>query len=145
MRHCSAWAVAFALALSGVITLPARAAAQRFPRPAASLFAHELDVRLHWLNGSGALYRQHVRHVSRRSHARRARLLVAAWAGVAACESGGDWAADTGNGYYGGLQFDESTWAAYGGTAYAPRADFASPAEQVTVAERVPYDAWPSC
>ena len=50
------------------------------------------------------------------------------WSGVAQCESGGNWSINTGNGYYGGLQFSQSTWAGYGGTAYAPRADLASPA-----------------
>src|SRR3712207_4131601 len=53
------------------------------------------------------------------------------WSGVADCESGGDWSINTGNGYYGGLQFSQSTWEAYGGTAYASRADLASPAEQI--------------
>ncbi|MCF6526653.1 transglycosylase family protein, partial [Streptomyces sp. JJ36] len=71
------------------------------------------------------------------------------WDRVAACESGGDWDINTGNGYYGGLQFAQSTWEAYGGTAYAPRADLASRAEQVAVAERVlggqGPGAWPVC
>jgi hypothetical protein len=71
------------------------------------------------------------------------------WNAVAACESGGNWAADTGNGYYGGLQFSQQTWDAYGGTSYAPLASEASPAEQVTVAQRVLADqgpgAWPVC
>src|SRR5215217_9632388 len=55
------------------------------------------------------------------------------WTGVAKCESGGNWSINTGNGYYGGLQFSASTWSAYGGGAYAPRADLASPAEQIAV------------
>lgn len=42
------------------------------------------------------------------------------WEKVARCESGGDWDINTGNGYYGGLQFSQSTWEAYGGTAHAP-------------------------
>jgi transglycosylase-like protein/LysM domain-containing protein len=71
------------------------------------------------------------------------------WSGVAACESGGNWQINTGNGYYGGLQFSQSTWAGYGGTALAPRADLASPAQQITVAERVlagqGIGAWPVC
>lgn len=71
------------------------------------------------------------------------------WDRVAGCESGGDWRINTGNGYYGGLQFDQPTWAAYGGTAYAPRADLASRAEQITVAEAVLAgqgpQAWPVC
>ena len=47
---------------------------------------------------------------------------VSTWNKVAACESSGDWSINTGNGYYGGLQFTQSTWEAYGGTAYARRA-----------------------
>jgi LysM repeat protein len=71
------------------------------------------------------------------------------WDGVAQCESGGNWQINTGNGYYGGLLFSQSTWAAEGGTAYAARADLASPAQQVAVAEKVlatqGIGAWPVC
>lgn len=71
------------------------------------------------------------------------------WDKVAKCESGSNWKTNTGNGYYGGLQFSRSTWAAYGGAAYAPRADQATRAQQITVAERVLKDqgpgAWPVC
>ncbi len=57
------------------------------------------------------------------------------WDAVAQCESSGNWSINTGNGYYGGLQFSQSTWEAYGGLAYAPRADLASKSEQIAVAE----------
>ncbi|WEO99557.1 transglycosylase family protein [Streptomyces sp. FXJ1.172] len=71
------------------------------------------------------------------------------WDRVAGCESGGDWSTNTGNGNYGGLQFTEPTWVAYGGTAYAPRADLASRAAQINVAEAVLArqgpGAWPVC
>jgi len=71
------------------------------------------------------------------------------WSGVAQCESSGNWHINTGNGYYGGLQFLQDTWAGYGGVAYAPRADLATPGQQVTVAERVlvgqGIGAWPVC
>ncbi|MBM7804902.1 hypothetical protein JOD57_000739 [Geodermatophilus bullaregiensis] len=71
------------------------------------------------------------------------------WTGVAQCESGGNWSTNTGNGYYGGLQFSQATWAGYGGTALAPRADLATPAEQVAIAENVlagqGIGAWPTC
>jgi resuscitation-promoting factor RpfA len=71
------------------------------------------------------------------------------WSGVAQCESGGNWSINTGNGYYGGLQFSASTWSAYGGGAYAARADLASPAQQIAVAEQVlagqGIGAWPTC
>lgn len=58
------------------------------------------------------------------------------WDNVAQCESSGDWSINTGNGYYGGLQFSQSTWEAYGGLDYAPRADLASPSAQKAVAEK---------
>jgi uncharacterized protein YabE (DUF348 family) len=64
---------------------------------------------------------------------------AAMWDRVAQCESGGNWSINTGNGYYGGLQFSASTWLAYGGADFASRADLASRAEQITVANRV-YD-----
>jgi septal ring factor EnvC (AmiA/AmiB activator) len=71
------------------------------------------------------------------------------WDAVALCESSGNWNINTGNGYYGGLQFSQSTWAAYGGTAYAPRADLATKSQQIAVAERVlaaqGAGAWPVC
>ncbi|MFE7353649.1 transglycosylase family protein [Streptomyces sp. NPDC057543] len=71
------------------------------------------------------------------------------WDRVAECESGGMWSADLGNGFYGGLQFSQETWKAYGGESYAERADLASRAQQIAVAEKVLEDrgprAWPSC
>lgn len=71
------------------------------------------------------------------------------WDAVAACESGGNWGINTGNGYHGGLQFSPSTWAAYGGTQYAPTADQASKAQQIAIAEKVlagqGKGAWPVC
>jgi murein DD-endopeptidase MepM/ murein hydrolase activator NlpD len=74
---------------------------------------------------------------------------VGTWNKVAACESGNDWAVNTGNGYYGGLQFSQSTWEAYGGRAYAPRADQATREQQIAVAEKVLEGqgpgAWPVC
>ncbi|AXL92593.1 hypothetical protein C4J65_33180 [Streptomyces sp. CB09001] len=59
------------------------------------------------------------------------------WDAIAACESSGNWQANTGNGYYGGLQFARSSWIAAGGLEYAPRADLATRAEQIAVAERL--------
>jgi hypothetical protein len=60
------------------------------------------------------------------------------------CESGGDYSINTGNGYYGGYQFDSGTWDAYGDPAYA-EAHLAPPAVQDAAAASVPYDAWPNC
>lgn len=74
---------------------------------------------------------------------------AATWNKVAACESSGNWSVNTGNGYYGGLQFTRSTWAAFGGTRYAPRADLATREQQIAVAEKVlggqGPGAWPVC
>ncbi|MBM7808539.1 nucleoid-associated protein YgaU [Geodermatophilus bullaregiensis] len=71
------------------------------------------------------------------------------WDAVAQCESSGNWSINTGNGYYGGLQFSQSTWAAFGGLDHAPRADLASKAQQIAVAERTldvqGPGAWPTC
>ncbi|MFI1764345.1 transglycosylase family protein [Streptomyces sp. NPDC020800] len=71
------------------------------------------------------------------------------WDAVAQCEAGGNWSINTGNGYYGGLQFSASTWAAYGGTAYAAQANQATKAQQIAVAEKVlaaqGKGAWPVC
>jgi Transglycosylase-like domain len=66
------------------------------------------------------------------------------WDAVAQCESGGNWSINTGNGYYGGLQFDSPTWDAYGDPRYA-EAHLAPPAVQVAAAESLPYDGWPNC
>ncbi|MFD6280020.1 transglycosylase family protein [Streptomyces sp. NPDC060209] len=71
------------------------------------------------------------------------------WDRVAECESNGRWNINTGNGYHGGLQFAPSTWRAYGGGKYAPRADLATRSEQIAVGERVARSqgmgAWPTC
>jgi LysM repeat protein len=71
------------------------------------------------------------------------------WSAIAACESGGNWNANTGNGFYGGLQFTQSTWQAYGGGQYASSADQASASQQIAVAQRVlagqGIGAWPVC
>lgn len=71
------------------------------------------------------------------------------WDRVAACESSGNWHINTGNGFYGGLQFVQSTWVGYGGRAYAPRADLATKAQQIAIAQRVLASqgpgAWPVC
>jgi hypothetical protein len=71
------------------------------------------------------------------------------WAAIAACESGGEWSANTGNGFYGGLQFSEGTWLAYGGGQYASSANLASESQQIAVADRVlagqGIGAWPVC
>ena len=71
------------------------------------------------------------------------------WGRVAECESSRRWHINTGNGYYGGLQFSYRTWVGFHGRKYAPRADRATRAEQIEVARRVlavqGRNAWPVC
>jgi LysM repeat protein len=73
----------------------------------------------------------------------------AQWDRLAQCESGGNWAINTGNGFYGGLQFTRGTWLAYGGGAYAPTANKATREEQIEIGAKVAagqgWGAWPSC
>jgi len=68
------------------------------------------------------------------------------WDRIAQCESGGNWSINTGNGYYGGLQFNEPTWLSNGGAVYAQRADLATKAEQIAIADKVRaargYEPW---
>jgi uncharacterized protein YabE (DUF348 family) len=73
----------------------------------------------------------------------------ATWDALAKCESGGNWADNTGNGFYGGIQFDQNTWVRQGGLRYAPRADLATRREQIAIAQvtraRQGWGAWPAC
>lgn len=68
------------------------------------------------------------------------------WDAIAQCESGGNWAINTGNGYYGGLQFSPSTWSSNGGVGMPNQA---SRSEQIRIAENVlrtqGIGAWPTC
>jgi murein DD-endopeptidase MepM/ murein hydrolase activator NlpD len=71
------------------------------------------------------------------------------WDSLSRCESGGNWSANTGNGYVGGLQFLPQTWIAHGGGEFAPSADLATRTEQIVIADRVlasqGWAAWPAC
>ncbi|SDE35470.1 resuscitation-promoting factor [Rhodococcus tukisamuensis] len=71
------------------------------------------------------------------------------WDALAKCEATGNWAINTGNGYYGGVQFDQNTWERQGGLKYAPRADLATREEQIAIATKTQrtqgWGAWPSC
>jgi len=118
------------------------------PDGRAGAAGHDLDdlaeAVLPWLDGGGA-----------RPVPRPVRLPAAAsdgsvWDRLAQCESSGNWDIATGNGYFGGLQFDDPTWRAHGGTEFAPRADRATREEQILVATRLRddrrgYGAWPAC
>ncbi len=71
------------------------------------------------------------------------------WERLASCESGGNWHINTGNGYYGGVQFSDATWDGNGGERFARRADLATKAEQIVIAEKVldarGWSPWPAC
>ncbi len=76
---------------------------------------------------------------------------TATWNRLAGCESGGNWHINSGNGYYGGLQFSQGTWDAMGGKKYASRADLASAQEQMAIGENLlrathwSWRSWPVC
>ena len=67
------------------------------------------------------------------------------WDNVAECESGGDWSTNTGNGFYGGLQFTIGTWLSAGGGRYASRADLATREQQIAIASTLALSNWPYC
>ena len=71
------------------------------------------------------------------------------WDALSRCEAGGNWAINTGNGFFGGVQFDQNTWERSGGLRYAARADLATREEQIAIAEitraRQGWGAWPTC
>ncbi|MBY6414759.1 transglycosylase family protein [Rhodococcus sp. BP-252] len=73
----------------------------------------------------------------------------AIWDALAQCEATGNWAINTGNGFYGGVQFDQNTWERQGGLRYAPRADLATREEQIAIASVTQksqgWGAWPAC
>ncbi|WP_298175802.1 resuscitation-promoting factor [Saccharomonospora sp.] len=74
----------------------------------------------------------------------------AVWDALAQCESGGNWSINTGNGYYGGLQFNKQTWDAYGGSQYAAYPHEATREQQIAIATKLrdargDYGAWPAC
>lgn len=71
------------------------------------------------------------------------------WDQLAQCESGGNWSINTGNGYFGGIQFSTQSWLAAGGGQYAPRADLATREQQIAIGEKLKsmqgWGAWPAC
>ncbi|WP_417286942.1 transglycosylase family protein [Corynebacterium variabile] len=118
-----------------------------------------VTVRIHTLNGvetnRDELKREEIKpateRVVRRGTGSSAPSVAdgSVWDQLAQCEATGDWSINTGNGFSGGLQFTPSTWAAFGGTEYAPEAYMASREEQIAVAEKVQaaqgWGAWPAC
>ncbi len=110
-------------------------------------YAWQLRIRTRQYREAHHYARVLERYIRARRHSAPTRTLSSSspWDSVARCESGGNWATNTGNGYYGGLQFDHGTWAAHGGLQYAYNADGATREQQIAVASRVTYDAWPHC
>lgn len=74
---------------------------------------------------------------------------IVKWVNLASCESGNDWHIDSGNGFFGGVQFDRGTWKRYGGSLFGRTANLASPIQQVAIAEQTlkvqGRSAWPAC
>jgi resuscitation-promoting factor RpfB len=113
------------------------------------------NVTLLFVFENGRLASKHVtqQHVLKKPRAKVVRVGTKVpdgpWDRLAQCESGGNWHINTGNGYYGGLQFSSGTWLAYGGGKFASRADLASRDEQIAIAEKVlknqGWGAWPAC
>ncbi len=118
-----------------------------YKRHSAGYWAWQLRVRTRQYWEAHHYARVLERYIRARRHPAPTRTLYASspWDAVAQCESGGNWHANTGNGYYGGLQFDQGTWLANRGGQYASRADLATREQQIAVASRVTYDAWPHC
>lgn len=116
-----------ALALVPLLAAPARAAA---PAPVTAPAPDSVPAALPGVPAAASVARS-------------------VWNDLAACESSGDWHINSGNGFYGGLQFYQPTWEMFGGLEYAARADLATPAEQIAVAEKVQraqgWGAWPVC
>jgi LysM repeat protein len=117
------------------------------PRAGASAHPTHRRVRHHGVKHDSTAHHQttthHVRHVSGTSSGS---VGSGVWDRIAACESGGNWHINTGNGYYGGLQFTLQSWHAVGGTG---RPDQASRETQIKMAERLQriqgWGAWPVC
>jgi LysM repeat protein len=130
--HVPAWMARDALAASTPAQAPAQAQAQA-PAPAASVSSQQSDPPASAQTSAPAP----------------ATSSGANWSAIAACESGGNWSTNTGNGFYGGLQFTQQTWLAYGGGQYASSANQASESQQIAVAQQVlagqGIGAWPVC
>jgi hypothetical protein len=161
--------VAAALAVTltvGVLAATTRPAPGRVATPASAAAAAPLEPDLLPMRAphraSRGVPRRPLPHQHARPRVRTARTSVSAhvaapaassggldWDAVARCESGGNWHDNTGNGYFGGLQMDAEFWHDWGGLAYAPRADLATRAEQITVATRAcrrrGRSPWPVC
>jgi len=156
--HRMATALAVVIAALVATTSPAQSHLVRPVQKHATRTHHYLVAKKNYahvlyvcIQGTGKVQKKHCRAVPwLKREMRYWSLLPSAnmtgWQATYNCEHGsGGWASNTGNGYYGGLQFDHWTWQRFGGTQYAENAHLATPEQQVIVASRVTYDAWPNC
>jgi resuscitation-promoting factor RpfA len=134
---------------AATLTAPALAnptlAAPESAAPALTHTAHTLARHAHAAPAGRGL----AKHAAARAERSAAAPGEVNWDAIAHCESGGNWSINTGNGYYGGLQFSRGTWRAHGGSRFGATANQASREEQILIAERVlrgqGIGAWPSC
>lgn len=137
-----------------------QAAVVNYPQSPSTVVDDQLDIRRAKQAATRSMFRQPIKKKAPKPVVHKyvqpsvprettASGIPSVWAALAQCESGGNWSINTGNGYYGGVQFDYGTWINHGGGQYASRADLASPLEQITIARRVLADqgpgAWPVC
>ncbi|MDI3388840.1 transglycosylase family protein [Streptomyces sp. B-S-A8] len=145
MSHTRVWFVALAAALLACVPLTATAAEPSPPAgdPVRDPVGDPVREGTAGAPGAGAVGGPAVKKPRKCGPGK------SPWTCLAECESSGRWDANTGNGFYGGLQFHQPTWREHGGLKYAPRADLATPEEQVKVAEKVLVSqgpgAWPEC
>ncbi|WP_078901114.1 transglycosylase family protein [Actinacidiphila yeochonensis] len=145
-RAATALAALGAFALLPLLTQPAQAASEAAPRPELAAPPPSRSASapspLGGLQGMDLI----ARAATTTPEFTRQRSV---WDDLAMCESSGDWHINTGNTFYGGLQFWQPTWELFGGLAYARRADLATPQQQIDIAEAVlrvqGWDAWPVC
>lgn len=140
-RHAAARAATALVALGAAALLPFFA----HPAHAAAARPREAEAPpLHAVGAAAAVTARAAGTPGRDSSAD-----PSVWDDLAMCESSGDWHINTGNGFFGGLQFYQPTWERFGGRQYARRADLASPGAQITIARSVQreqgWGAWPAC
>lgn len=103
-----------------------------------------LLVHLWWKRAYAAMSTWHSNQIAQAEYTATA-AYYGGWDRVAACESGGNWSINTGNGFYGGLQFTSQTWANAGGHRYAAEANLATREEQIAIASTLSLSNWPIC
>lgn len=123
--------------------------------PLAALYASQRDAAVKVARMSHDRYVKRLQRLLARARAilAAARSAISAppytgpinWDAIAECESGQRWSLNSGNGYYGGLQFSQATWVGAGGLRYASRADLASREQQIAIASTLSLSNWPVC